>query len=889
MSGEIAFLSTAVPVFLSIFVPGFLLALALLRKTKMPLAEIAAFGFVVGLIVPPVLLFVYSLFGVLYSPQLAVGNIILVTIVGFILCTKENVLDFELSFDYKRDAAWILLLLIMLLAFWVRIQSIGPIFYEFDPYYYDQGAQFILTQGEIPTTDDLAWYPHPDSHRDPPIVRYLEVEWYSIYGYMTGNQQFNNYLLSTIAGVYPPVVGALICFLVFMLISEEYGKKYGLIGAALMAVMPRIIEKFAAGESELQPWGIFAAFFFYSTYALAVSRKDRRFAVLAGIAVMAATLGSSGDVLVYLVLAGYVGLQSLINYFQNKSNRELIELNAIILCFSAFTYIVYSAYVGWVMPSDILSFASALAFAVGLYFISQRVKRQEDRINYLAGYLTVGGIFLLITFASGFPLPVGPRIWNYVVNAASIARPSSALMMTVAEETPTSGDFANSMGFLGSSTWFVDILFLSSFLAICYSIYRGSSLGVLFGMMIFPVSYVGLSKSKYMLHVSFMAGVAVTMLFGELDKKLHKFIKKDFGDDAAKWTVVGVALLVLAAESLVYVRPCANCFIEPDLSIPGPLVDVVTGALDSKYELKDPAYASEMGRNCSALANNGNLISYYLFCSRIPAYWRDPMDWIKDNVGENDRVISWWDYGHWINYWGQKKCITRNDHKYQDMDLEVADKFVSNTPQALKEYMLEHNAKYVLFDQDLVGKWGALNFLSCVYNNETSMDFAFKEGIKYGVMYQLSTSRCEAEHNFERIAVPVNPTIADFCEGSGSSAPLVRARSTLSNYTYCIRYTNSSAAAIAGIFYEYNLSRVNRGIPVYGGIQSSQGKSVYVFTMFYTNDVWPDGKTGWEDRVGKMYDSTFYQGFILGNLPGFEQVYPESNQSGLVRIFKIIE
>jgi asparagine N-glycosylation enzyme membrane subunit Stt3 len=890
VSGEVEFLITAVPVFLSIFIPGFLLALALLKKTKMHLAEIAVFGFILGLIFPPLLLFAYSFFGILYTPQLAIINIILVTVIGFLLCMNEGALSIELSFDYRRDAVWVLLLFIMLFAFWVRVQSIGPIFYEFDPYYYDQVTQFILTQGHAPKTDDLAWYPNLDWHRHPPIVSYLEAQWYAIHGYVTNNQQFNNYLLSTVAGVYPPVVGALICFLVFIVISEEYGMKYGLIGAVLVAIIPRTIEKFAAGESELQPWGVFAAFLFYATYAIAVSRKDKRFAVLAGIAVMAATLGSTADVLVYLVVAGYIVVQSLLNYLKNESSWDLIKVNAVIFCFAVFSWVLFLLYTmnsnsegtpQFELPSDVLGFASALGFAFGLELISQRIKNREEKINYLAGYMALGVVLLFITFIPSFPVQLGPRIWNYVTSAAAIARPPNALMMTVAEETPTSGDFASSIGFLGSSSDVVFGILLLSFAAILYSIYRGSEFGLLFGMMIFPVSYVGLSKSKYMLHVSFMIGIAVTILFGELDKVLRNTLKKEFGDDAAKWGVFGVALLALSAECFVY--PGAS-------SLGGPAVDIIGGTLDSKYQLKDTTYLLEMGRNCTLLAEDGKPISYYLFCSRIPKYWRDPMDWIKENVGEDEGVISWWDYGHWINYWGEKKCVTRNDHKYPDMDLEVADKFVANTPEALKEYMEAHKAKYVLFDQDLIGKWGALNFLSCVYNNETNMSFAFKEGQRLGGMYQLGTSQCEREHNFERILIPVEPTIRDYCQTSNQTIPLVRAYSTFQQYTYCVRLQETEGGrSILGVFYGDNTSRLNRGIPIYAGQQSDGTRTYDVYTMFYTNEVWPDGGNGWGDRKGKMYDSTFYRGFILGELPGFEQTYPAGNKSGPVRIFKIVE
>lgn len=877
---EMDFLTTAIPVFLSIFIPGFLIALALLRKTKLPLPAIAAFGFILGLVFPPLLLFMYSLVGVLYSPQLVLVNLLIVTCIGLLLCIREGAFDFSLSFNYKRDAAWVLLLLIILFSFWVRVQSIGPIFYEFDPYYYDQMTQFILTKGAVPLNDDLAWYPYPDSHRNQPITAYLEAEWYAIHGYVTGNQQFDNSMLATIAGVYPPIVAAITCFLVFMLVAEAYGKKYGLVSAAFVAIMPMIIEKFAAGESEQQPWGVFAAFFFYAAYALAISRKDDRFAILAGIAAVATTLGSKQDVLVYLIATGYTGLQSLVNYLQKKSNLKLIRTNTIVLACTLFGYLLYSVYLGWDVPGDILSFGFVTIFVIGLYLIDQRVKESDERINYLLGYLFLGAALIFITFIPSFPLALGPKIWSYITNAASIARPSSALYMTVAEEAPTAGEFASALGFLGNSTDAVYVILLLSLIAIVYSIYRGSELGILYGVMIFPICYVGFNMSKYMLHVAFMVALAVTVLFGELDRGLRSFLKKEFGDLAA-WSVFGIALIVLISE----------CFVYPSSSINfgGPMGDVTTGILDAKYQL--PNASLDEGRNCALLEQDGKFISAYLFCSRIPQYWRDPMDWIKNNVAENDRVISWWDYGHWINYWGQKKCITRNDHAHPEMDLEVADKFVSNTPEALKEYMIAHQAKYVLFDQDLISKWGALNFLSCVHNNGTNMSFAYSEAARnhLSVPYQLGTSKCELMHDFERVYVPEQPTVDDICQPSDPQNPYVKAYGSM-NVTYCVLFTTQNGTrSIANVVYADNMSKINRGFMSYGGVQYIGSKLYDSYTMLYTKDVWPDGVSGWSDRKGLMYDSTFYQGFFLGHLDGFEQVFPTDGKGGSVRIYKIIE
>ena len=110
---------------------------------------------------------------------------------------------------------------------------------------------------------------------------------------------------------YPPITAALLVFIVFMFLYHEYGEKPALIGAALAAAMPTLITTFIAGEQLVEPWGIFAMFFFYAAYLLAVQNlKDKRFAILAGIAFASTFLGAhyytvdAGVLAVYIVLQG---------------------------------------------------------------------------------------------------------------------------------------------------------------------------------------------------------------------------------------------------------------------------------------------------------------------------------------------------------------------------------------------------------------------------------------------------------------------------------------------------------------------------------------------------------------------------------------------------------
>ena len=84
-----------------------------------------------------------------------------------------------------------------------------------------------------------------------------------------------------------------------------------------------------------------------------------------------------------------------------------------------------------------------------------------------------------------------------------------------------------------------------------------------------------------------------------------------------------------------------------------------------------------------------------------------------------------------------------------------------------------NQSKYVLFDQDLIQKWGALDFLGCINANGTSLQYAIQQGKAQSPPqpYALGTSACEQGHDPEYAAVPLSvfqsgstqTSINDYC------------------------------------------------------------------------------------------------------------------------------
>lgn len=312
--------------------------------------------------------------------------------------------------------------------------------------------------------------------------------------------------------------------------------------------------------------------------------------------------------------------------------------------------------------------------------------------------------------------------------------------------------------------------------------------------------------------------------------------------------------------------------------------------------------------------------SAFFRCQRIGDYWIDSMEWIRDNTEPDSRITSWWDYGHWINYFGQRNAVIRNEHRSPQMIGEVADVYLDATPQELAAWMKAHGSEYALFDLELIsgggslgGKYGALNYLSCAYNNLTTVSQFPGE------------SQCEADHLWETVFVAGNPcTISPLSGKSGFTAYKIYSGDRYLPYypDFCINpsdpntdaycrnvvraepvYCVGNATLVNGqeVFATYYLNetypngdlRLNKAVlQLPYQVPTTHLGPATALTLFYTNDpVWIENgevKSGYEDRKGRFYDSALYRATFLNDLPGFRKVY-ETPNGAAVKIYKIDE
>ncbi|MCX6772836.1 MAG: hypothetical protein NTV88_03650 [Candidatus Micrarchaeota archaeon] len=454
-------------------------------------------------------------------------------------------------------------------------------------------------------------------------------------------------------------------------------------------------------------------------------------------------------------------------------------------------------------------------------------------------------------------------------------------------------------------------------------------------LLTLPAAYVGLGKIKFVVFVGMAAVIAAVAAIAEIEQFFAWLAKKMKQADfiPALKIVFIVLLLLVTYEQAAGPMPYAKFFLlksfearyqdNPEAVMPKlaalcteikakgynddtictagsdiHFADTIEGQYNSELcqvsqlSMADLLPANQAAADASADARNAASFR----CNRLNVYWVDSMEWIRNNVPERDRITSWWDYGHWINYFGDRKSVLRNEHRSKGMIGRVAHDYLDGTTQDLTTTMNYYDSRYALFDTELIGgsgtsafggKYGALNYLACAHDNLTS------------TAQDPGASQCEFDHMPERILVPdsqsasVQCTISESQQRKGVMAfAITHAGLDTNNPKYCIGdVTLADGSKISGTYY-MDRKDANGDLVLSKGLlrqfDSQQGSLIY--ELVYNNKkIWtgPNGTVvdGMEDAKGPFYTSNLYKAMFLDELPGFDKVYQSAN--GEVKIYRM--
>lgn len=923
------FLLQAAVIFLAIAIPGFLAAIAFFKKSGVfSTVELFFIGIVLGMFIPGLLGLLEGNIGILFSPMLDVLNVVLLTVVsiGYIVLTNTKVLpEKKPSKNTLLFAAGIVI--VLFLAWWIRMQSLSPYFYDFDPYWYNHMTQFIIQGGQIPVHDDFMWYPDISSHRVVPLLAYIEAGWYHLFALANGMNQFDFNTMTMVSAMYPPIIGMLIAFAAYLWMSREYDQRIALIVAGILAFTPAVVSKSVSGEFLLEAFTLFSVIFFYAMYNLAIKSKDIRITILCAFSIVIGLFGANMATPAVFLMAGTVGIIALVNFMKGEVDKDFNKMNLIIAVIVLLMYLLYLPYrypnVGFTDAPVFSLPLIAVGFAYCLQYLSQIEKTRDDRLLYLSVILIAGIALLIFT-------PLGHIISPITDLFSSATSYTTAVSKTIAEQIAASTDFYGIAGILGLTIqssltpYIFSVVFILVAALICIKLYNnleiknnGSTIGIVLafavaviGMIlleltftfsivpfvlslafvmvaapfciqlftdgkikskeviiaifgVFPPAIIGMTKAKYTPVTGLLIPIAFGIILGETYKLANRDKKILNG-------VLVIGLLALLLQFLPYTYTIFDSINYANIDITNTAyISTVCSSMGTGIQ----QIQSSTSNILTGPTINSKETEYGLYCNRIPDYWLNTLFWIRDNVGINGRITSWWDYGHWIESFSQSKGVIGNTQSDPVMIGDVADKIVSNTPSAMISDMKLHNSSYLMLDQDLIGKWGALVYLACSYDNKTTL--AQNPG----------QSQCDQMNSPEILYVPVNPTSSDICNiASNNGTAAIKLYSSFGQ-TYGFGYYCSIGGTMPLVYENGTASGISNLLPegqVQINNQAGQAVPYMEFMAVYT----PNSS----DTKGLFYNSIFYQGFFEGSIPGMTQVYPNtySNQPNIpVRVYKI--
>ena len=927
--------------FIVMYLPGLAASFAILKKTNLRLFDKLLLGGVLGFVLVPLAAFAeYLFFGLQFNTMLVLANVVILTVIAIaayaiqgsnpitsITSTVKHVGSLVSGENLKKNLPFFVvpavLLGVMLISFYTKLISLSSTFFEFDPYYYNMLTEFLIRYGSVPQSLDVSYFPIGEIFRTHPFVQYLTGSWTLLHQFFTGTG-YDKETLILISNVYPPLIGAFLSLAAFWLLREQYDEYVGIIGAIFIAFTPQLVQKFASGVSELQPWGIYSAFLIFALYLIASKRKSLRIAVIGALTMLATLLGGQQYVWPFAVLAGYFVLSGVISFAAGKLDDRKVIIDAIFAVSGLIASAIFAMYMQNSLSYVPLLLVASVIPSVVLLFIQKNAFFSK----FNKTHLVVAGI-LLTLIVSVLPIFSGTSAIGIANSISGIAKTSSPLGNTVAEETPTyEGVFTSAFGilnpyvlfsglaltfalwaiyaFIGKKMYKESAIFIAAMvvigifttqiaqlvasvlptglqnfalspvfapfvislisiitvIAIMHKEYEYSDYQLLLMLIIFPVAFVGLSKIKFILHLSLVLALAAPVLLAEFARvtqkygELFKLFKSHAGFHVTHLSsyIIAFTLLLGGIAGVVQATGATGTF-------PSPL----------------------------AIANG-------LKESKISNDWLLAMSWLKNNTsylnpqteaacqtkyGHSCRVMSWWDYGHWTMFLGETKTVLDPTNTRGYFNQQVAHGFVDNA-QDLKYAMDYHQATHVLVDFELIQKWGALVYLAGTCE---------KEAPYYG--------------GLQLPVCPVKPSIADWSQGAGKSEyELKHYFETLQLSGQQCPFAQGLQVAQSSFGLMYCLSNTQL-IPFdNSGLRSDLARDWEIVQLLNTSahsidttkayflplsqnqlvNVNPDFRL--VNKTSDLIDASYVHLYFFNNLPGYKLVY--TSPQGEVKIFEYV-
>ncbi len=348
----------------------------------------------------------------------------------------KDMKNLSLFKSIKLFGTSILLISILSIALWIRIQGTGRIpegqFTSTDAYLYHFRAQTIAEQGKLPSRDMHRWLPvGRDNEQTLLLYPYALAYTYQFIHYFFPNVTL--YVVQLYAPIICFIVG-LVLLLLFLI--RFYGVSFAVIVGLLLSTLPGSIERSAAGFGDRDAWCLMFGIFAVVSYLWKEQQEPgwRRtvWTLLAGFSVLLGCFSWEAFGIFVLILLSV----ELFKFCTSETEQHLKEFFSWILMFVPLLYVMSPAYrSGYGFSKHLFALTIApplvlLAMQGARYILLQ----QFEVLRIHARKLSLGLTFICIVIGLGYIL-----FQSDTFTTTAFAFQESRLMKTVSElSDPTS-------------------------------------------------------------------------------------------------------------------------------------------------------------------------------------------------------------------------------------------------------------------------------------------------------------------------------------------------------------------------------------------------------------------------------------------------------------------
>ena len=515
---------------------------------------------------------------------------------------------------------------------------------EFDPFFNFRATEYLVENGYfeyLEWHDELSWYPN-GRNISKTSQAFLHTFTAATYGIFGGNVSLYDYVI-----VLPVILGSLTSVVIFFFVRTISGTTAGLLSSLLFSISIPILVRGSIGWFKSEPLGLFLSLIFLTLLSKGIishKKKNSIFLMALSGLFLTFSLSSWGG---NQLLIGIISLFILSIPFFTKNKNIFYSVPIFTI-----TTITSSMFFERLSFNFIYGFSGLILILTTILFVSMMFLKQKKFSNKLILLFLFSSILVLFSISvflsSDLSIDFGSFRYQNAINPFLTTQ--DVVVASISEHSTTT---------IHTSFLLHSVFMIFASIGIWLILTKNNSLKifkehvVLVILLGFFGVYIASSFSRLEVFASIsvivFASIGISILFKNIFTQ--KFQKN-----------ISLKLVFLSGLFLLLISP---------LFLP------VNGNIFDWADVPQ------------TILNGGS--SYKVSSSD----WIQTLDWIKKNTPPDSIIVSWWDYGYWIETLAERTTLIDNATVSSDKIKNIA-KILFQEPSEAKLSLEKLNADYIV-------------------------------------------------------------------------------------------------------------------------------------------------------------------------------------------------